>query len=269
MNIFAGESSDEEYFPTTEELEDDEEAEEEDEEEEDDDDDEDEDEEYYEDEEDTTDFELQTTTEEDRDHFVEDDEEAVERILLQSNPGFLRQIQQVLQHGIGIRSGGASGIYDDEPPPRRRRRALDLPPLPYVAGKRLLNSGEFGPLDDTRVKRRRYEAPRTLTQFARFRELGWRRENPVFISRKWIPAGTKGSLVAQYDRHVYSGQFSHDGSFFYTASQDFRCRMYSTLNPANSKDWKLYKVFFTRKCVDVDCPWRNRTMDNYGCDVIS
>lgn len=112
MDIFAEGSSDEGNFPTTEELEDDEETEEEEQEQ-----DEDEDEEYYEeDEEDNNDFELQTTTEEDRDHFVEDDEETVERILLQSNPGLLRQIQQVLQHGIGIRSGGATGLYDDEPP---------------------------------------------------------------------------------------------------------------------------------------------------------
>jgi hypothetical protein len=201
-------------------------------------------------------------------HLADEEVEAdLERILLQSNPGFLRQIQQVLQHGIRMR--GSSSSFEDLPSTRRRRRLQELPPLPYEAGKHLLYSGEFGEIDDRIAKKRRYESPRTLTQFARFRELGWRRESTLAISKKWLPAESKGRMVAHYERYVYSGQFSHDGSFFYTASQDFKCRMYQTLNPANPRDWKLYKVLTCLAVIDVDCSRRNCEVDDYGCNIIS
>ena len=62
------------------------------------------------------------------------------------------------------------------------------------------------------------------------------------ISKNWLPQENNGKLVAKNEWRVYSGQFSHDGSFFYTAGQDFKCRLYQTPNPANPADWKLYKV---------------------------
>lgn len=221
-------SSDEEYYPTTEELEPmDEEPRETDGEEE-----------KEEDAEDLDDLD-----------YIDEDYEgsaAVERILLRSNPGLLREIQRVLEHGIGLRSNSSNSGSSRR---RSRRRIQELPPIPYAAGKRLLNSGEFGEIDDRTAKNRRYQCARTITQLARFRELGWRKENSLIITKRWLPAEQKGRIVAQYDRPVYSGQFSHDGSFFYTASQDFMCRMYQTLNPANHKDWKLYKVRpVSRRC---------------------
>lgn len=223
-------SSDSDYFPAAEEIELDEDDERIASEELDD---EDEDEEEEEEDENDDDY----VNEED------DEGEALERILSQNNPGFLRQIQQVLQHGIRIRTSRSSNYEDPTALRRRRRHLQDLPPIPYKAGKRLLYSGEFGGIDDRSYKKRRYESPKTLTQYARFRELGYRkRESMLSISKKWIPQEGKGRIVVQYDRHVYSGQFSHDGSFFYTASQDFKCRMYQTLNPSDPIDWKLYKV---------------------------
>lgn len=255
-------SSDEEYFPTTEELDfDDDETM-------------DSEEEGEEEEEEGEEEQMEFNDLNDAEYINEvrlNDEEVeahVERILFQSTPGFLHQIQRVFQQGIGIQ-GGSSRYEDPSSPRRPRRRLLDLPPPPFKAGKHLLYSGEFGEIDDRRAKKRQYESPRTLTQFARFRELGWRRESMLPISKKWIPAESKGRIVAQYDRNVYSGQFSHDGSFFYTASQDSKCRMYQTLNPANPRDWKLYKVFTRLAIIDVDCSRRNREMDNYGCNIIS
>ena len=45
-------------------------------------------------------------------------------------------------------------------------------------------------------------------------------------------------MIIQYDRRCYSGQFSDDGNFYFTCSQDFRVRMYDTSNPY---EWKYYK----------------------------
>jgi hypothetical protein len=228
------ESSDEEYFPTEEEPDQDMYSEE--------DEDEDEEYDYHQGEEEDhaqedDDYREYIDPEDDTDR---DEQADVERILLQSNPGLLRQIQQVLQHGIGIRSNTQS--YEERQNRRTRRRLQDIPATPYPAGKHLLNSGEFGEIDDRRAKKRRYEKARTITQLARFREMGWRKESTLPLSKAWLPPPNQGRIMAQYDRHVYSGQFSHDGSFFYTASQDFKCRMYQTLNPSNLRDWKLYKV---------------------------
>ncbi|KAI9290982.1 WD40 repeat-like protein, partial [Neoconidiobolus thromboides FSU 785] len=39
---------------------------------------------------------------------------------------------------------------------------------------------------------------------------------------------SRGSLVRSYSNRVYSGQFSEDGSFFYSCSQDFKVRLFST-----------------------------------------
>jgi len=162
-----------------------------------------------------------------------------DRILFEANPGLLRQIQQVLQRGLGLRSSDA---FDEPPPRRRRERRFEVPQVPSEAGKRLLYSGEFGEIDDSTTMKRRYEKAKNMSQFARLRELGWKRSSTISITKKWLPQEARGELVQQYNRHVYSGQFSHDGSFFYTAGQDFQCRMYSTPNPADPKDWRLYKV---------------------------
>ena len=222
-------SSDEEYFPTTESLDDDDpmetdaDAEEEDRDDGNDDD--------------------------DSDYIAEDEDESatVERIIRLNNPGILRQLQQAIQRGIALRHQNntvpVSGFQSSEGSLRRSRRRLpQIPDPPFPAGKALLNSGEFGQIDDPRARKRRYEDARTITQLARFRELGYRKESTLRLTRKWIPQAKKGNIVAQFDRHVYSGQFSHDGSFFVTASQDFRCRMYETLNPSRAQEWKLFKV---------------------------
>ena len=43
----------------------------------------------------------------------------------------------------------------------------------------------------------------------------------------------------RHNSNVYSGQFSTDGNFFYSCSQDFKVRMYDTSNPYN---WEHYKT---------------------------
>jgi hypothetical protein len=208
-------------------------------------------------------FDIEPAEEEDNDEDESEDENEYNPISVQSNPGFIRH---VLQHGISILSNPTSS-YEGATSSRRRRRRP--PSLPYKVGKHLLYSGEFGEIDDRRAKKRRYEGARTLTQLARFRELGYRKESILAISKNWIPQDGKGRIVTHYDGHVYSGQFSHDGSFFYTASKDFKCRMYQTLNPGNARDWKLYKVLPQLSVLMVDCSSGDRSLDNYRCDIIS
>lgn len=49
---------------------------------------------------------------------------------------------------------------------------------------------------------------------------------------------SEADFIIHYDNRSYSGQFSEDGNFFYSCSQDFRVRMYDTSNPY---EWKYYK----------------------------
>lgn len=44
--------------------------------------------------------------------------------------------------------------------------------------------------------------------------------------------------IVHYDQRAYSGQFSDDGNFFFSCSQDFNVRMYDTSNPYK---WVYYK----------------------------
>ncbi|KAG7528172.1 hypothetical protein FFLO_06365 [Filobasidium floriforme] len=46
-------------------------------------------------------------------------------------------------------------------------------------------------------------------------------------SKKCLP-NTNGTIVASYSASPYIGQHSHDHSFFYTATQDFKLHLYST-----------------------------------------
>lgn len=50
---------------------------------------------------------------------------------------------------------------------------------------------------------------------------------------------SEADFIIHYDARSYSGQFSEDGNFFYSCSQDFRVRMYDTSNPY---EWKYYKT---------------------------
>jgi WD repeat-containing protein 23 len=60
---------------------------------------------------------------------------------------------------------------------------------------------------------------------------------------------TRAETVIHHDQPVYGGQFSDDGSFFYSFCQDFQVRMYDTTNPFN---WMHYKT--------VRYPWPGWTI---------
>lgn len=54
-----------------------------------------------------------------------------------------------------------------------------------------------------------------------------------------IPGSITDKIISFDGSRGYSGQFSDDGNFFFSCSQDFKVRMYDTSNPY---DWKYYKT---------------------------
>ncbi|KAK9459942.1 WD40-repeat-containing domain protein [Lipomyces oligophaga] len=123
--------------------------------------------------------------------------------------------------------------------PRLSLPAPKLEPVPNPKGIELANNGEFGFVEEKAANiqsRRRFPH---MTGDRLFR----REMSPVYyplstFSQHMIPNYTSRKFL-HFHRRTYSGQFSEDGSFFYTASQDFKVRMYDT---SHAFPWKLYKT---------------------------
>ena len=134
---------------------------------------------------------------------------------------------------------------------RRRRRPKPtgdrFPKIPSESGRELMCSGPYGQADsfiDTRRKRRR-----TFSERLMWRRLGldprssMRRQNRL-IAQSLVPSPSprgvaRADQIIHYDSRAYSGQFSDDGNFFFSCTQNFKVRMYDTSNPYN---WKYYKT---------------------------
>ncbi|KAF4548534.1 WD domain-containing protein 22 [Elsinoe fawcettii] len=125
----------------------------------------------------------------------------------------------------------------------RRRRPTEeykWPPVPHPEGQKLIQEGVFGmnePEKDTVVRRKKKLAYRTM-----MRELGLEtpsieRARNRLMRHEMIPCA-KPDMTINFQSRGYSGQFSDDGNFFFTCSQDFYVRMYDTSNPYR---WKYYK----------------------------
>lgn len=123
-------------------------------------------------------------------------------------------------------------------PLKRARHAM--PPVPDESGQELMQTGGFG--DNETYEDRKLSRKKKLAQRLMHRELGigtpqqQRRTNRTMM-QGLIPASTPDKII-HYDNRCYSGQFSEDGDFFFSCSQDFKVRMYDTSNPF---DWKYYK----------------------------
>ncbi|EXJ85611.1 hypothetical protein A1O1_05977 [Capronia coronata CBS 617.96] len=129
---------------------------------------------------------------------------------------------------------------------RRRRRpkpAADrFPKVPSDNGRALMNSGLYGTRDDfVDILRKRR---RTVSERLVWRRLGldgrstMRRQNRL-IAQESVPSTTTADKIIHYDSRAYSGQFSDDGNFFFSCTQNFKVRMYDTSNPY---EWKYYKT---------------------------
>lgn len=123
---------------------------------------------------------------------------------------------------------------------RRRQPPKDperFPKVPSPEGTKLMRSGGFGANNYDEHNKKRI-ARRLLD-----RELGLgsrteQKRNSDILTQSLIP-GTRAEQIIHYEEPVYSGQFSDDGRFFFSASRDHHVRMYDTSNPYQ---WKHYKT---------------------------
>ena len=181
-----------------------------------------------------------------------------------SRSQFLRFIRQggALQ-GIFGTGADSDDTNDDDYDPRayrrRRRRGLKPSPFPKIPsdiGRDLMESGTFGINDrpegfyqrKTRLGNRIMQRELGLSSPGRERsrnklaaqvsDIRLRPHGATDDTQSLIPSSNADTIV-HYDNRCYSGQFSDDGNFFFSCSQDFKVRMYDTANPYN---WTYYKT---------------------------
>lgn len=139
--------------------------------------------------------------------------------------------------------GGLFGGGHDEDflPGRRRNKPMwtrTVVDEPEQAGIDMLNSGEFGEPSPTHNLRSARRFPYSVRSKLLAREFSPYARSKSSIADHFLPT-SHGRLAVKYDARAYSGQFSQDGSFFYTCSQDFRVRLYDTSDPTQ---WRHYKT---------------------------
>ncbi|KJZ79355.1 hypothetical protein HIM_01506 [Hirsutella minnesotensis 3608] len=122
-----------------------------------------------------------------------------------------------------------------------------FPKVPSEQGVKLMRSGAFG-ANDYDMRARKHISRRMLERELGIGDREQRKRNNDIVMQSMIP-GTRAEQIVHYDDPVYSGQFSDDGNFFYSCSQDFKVRMYDTSNPY---EWKYYKT--------VSYPWGQWTL---------
>ncbi|RDA89395.1 hypothetical protein CP532_6144 [Ophiocordyceps camponoti-leonardi (nom. inval.)] len=122
-----------------------------------------------------------------------------------------------------------------------------FPKVPSDEGRKLMRNGTFG-ANSTEMRASKTLARRMLERELALGDGEQRRRNNDIVTQSLIP-GTRADQIVHYDHPVYSGQFSDDGNFFFSCSQDFKVRMYDTSNPF---EWKHYKT--------VSYPWGQWTL---------
>ncbi|GAO52552.1 hypothetical protein G7K_6626-t1 [Saitoella complicata NRRL Y-17804] len=216
------------------------------EEDEDEDDDEDDDEDAWEEEDDEEGEEGDYEDDEDHEaEFTELEQNDLQRLMLQNNPHILAQIRNFLggDRRIVFRSSNPHDLADDDDddddfsPTHRWQPKPHAEPVP--AGTKLLNCGEFGPnRPPPPTRKRRLSTFSTVLDRTTLPSTSPSRK--PFLRRFFTP-NHNGRLITRQSSRAYSGQFSADGSIFYTCSQDFRVRLYDTRDTRATK-WPLYKV---------------------------
>ncbi|KIV89378.1 hypothetical protein PV10_08951 [Exophiala mesophila] len=173
---------------------------------------------------------------------------------LQTLFGTNNPLRQLLQGYRAIARPSARYARDDDSDewlgnPRRnprRRRTIPgpdrWPKVPNEHGQHLMKTGIYGSKDhhvDIHRKRRKNVSERLM-----WRRLGvdarssFRRQNNL-IAQDMVPNNTTADKIIHYDSRAYCGQYSDDGNFFFSCTQNFKVRMYDTSNPY---EWQYYKT---------------------------
>lgn len=125
---------------------------------------------------------------------------------------------------------------------RRRNTPYKWPPVPNPEGQKLIDEGIFGTNEvekDTLIRKRKKNiAYRTMMRELGLNSPGGERGKARILRHDMIPSARPDLLINNHQARGYCGQFSDDGNFFFTCSQDFKVRMYDTSNPYR---WKYYK----------------------------
>ncbi|KAH8812575.1 WD40-repeat-containing domain protein [Xylogone sp. PMI_703] len=131
---------------------------------------------------------------------------------------------------------------------RRRRERRDpgrFPKVPSDEGAELMRSGTFGVnvaepqrQSDSTISRKKRLARMILDRELASYEPPRQRVNNRVMSQGLLPS-SKADMIIHFNEPVYSGQFSEDGTFFFSANKDFKVRMYDTSNPY---EWRYYKT---------------------------
>ncbi|KAF8468980.1 WD40-repeat-containing domain protein [Kalaharituber pfeilii] len=135
----------------------------------------------------------------------------------------------------------------------RRNLIQGAEPVPNPEGQRLMKSGDFGAEERFTYPMRPNPKGKPYPHYLRVleREIGAYRGDRASIGNQLLAQhllpSTNADFVMHYDSRCYSGQFSADGNFFYSCSQDFRVRMYDTSNPYN---WRHYKTMLAYSSID-------------------
>ncbi|RKF78135.1 LEC14B protein [Golovinomyces cichoracearum] len=118
--------------------------------------------------------------------------------------------------------------------------------VPSKEGARLMNSGSFGQDEagitssyhKTNIGHQKKLSMRILDRELAVESQVRQKINQRLMAQAMIPS-SNADFIIEFRNPVYSGQFSDDGNFFFTANKDFKVRMYDTANPY---DWRYYKT---------------------------
>jgi WD repeat-containing protein 23 len=124
-------------------------------------------------------------------------------------------------------------------PNRREPKDPDrFPKVPSLEGRRLMDSGVFGTVDDSPWAKK--DPIRRIIDRELIGDLSARIRNHRLITQSLLPSSEADTII-HYNDSVYGGQFSDDGSFYYSFTQDFMVRIYDTRNPWR---WRHYKTIY-------------------------
>lgn len=151
------------------------------------------------------------------------------------------------QHGNNLRVE-ISGEDDDETDGfslrtrmRRRKPSQEFkwPPVPHPEGQKLIEAGVFGTNEPqlNPIRRKKKLAYRTMMRELGSQSPGGEQGRGRLMRQDMIPS-KQADVTIGFPARGYCGQFSEDGNFFFTGSQDFCVRLYDTSNPFQ---WKFFK----------------------------